>query len=210
MVESDSLPFSQLLRQATAEEHAAAEESPFVERLLTGECDQAEFAHYTAQLLPIYQALERRVDADPLRRRFADPRLNRVPALRQDLAYFARQGWLEPRAPLPATTAYAARIDDIGESTPAFVAHHYTRYLGDLSGGRVIARRVAQHLGLREDGPGLAFYDFPEIDKPKVFKDHYRHQLDSASWTAADRETLIAEARLAFRLNQAVFQEMTS
>ena len=52
----------------------------------------------------------------------------------------------------------------------ALVAHLYTRYLGDLSGGQILRRAVVRAYGLAGPGEttldaraGVAFYDFPEI-----------------------------------------------
>ena len=47
---------------------------------------------------------------------------------------------------------------------PRLIAHAYVRYLGDLSGGRIVGRILARSPGL---GPeALSFYDFPGIADP--------------------------------------------
>ena len=57
-----------------------------------------------------------------------------------------------------------------------FVAHHYTRYLGDLSGGIFIGRVMQRRFGF--DTNGIGFYLFADIADPRAFKDVYREQLD--------------------------------
>ena len=84
--------------------------------------------------------------------------------------------------------------------------HHYTRYLGDLSGGQAIGRILDRTFEL--DGAGIAFYDFPEIPKPKVYKDGYRARLDALGLGAADQERVVTEVKTAFQLNQALFVEL--
>ena len=88
------------------------------------------------------------------------------------------------------------------------MAHHYTRYLGDLSGGQIIRHKLRQVYGLTDDG--VRFYTFDEIAKPKRFKDGYRALLDGAGWDAGEQTALIAEANEAFRLNRAVFDDLAS
>ena len=85
------------------------------------------------------------------------------------------------------------------------VAHHYTRYLGDLSGGQSVGR--ALHRAFDLNGAGLAFYDFP-IAKPKPYKDAYRARLDALDLRPADVDRVVEEVKVAFRLNQAVFDEL--
>lgn len=71
-------------------------------------------------------------------------------------------------------TAYVTRIAQLASSDePApLLAHAYVRYLGDLSGGQVIRRRVAKSYGLDVDGDGdgrgTEFYAF----KPLGGSDH--------------------------------------
>ena len=71
---------------------------------------------------------------------------------------------------MPATAAYADRIREIAAEgwLPGIIAHHYTRYLGDLSGGQMIAKRVKKQFGFER--AGIAFYDFTELGDLGEFK----------------------------------------
>lgn len=202
-------PFSQVLREATQRAHTEAESASFVHRLMAGELDARAYARLAAQLYPVYEALECSTASDPVRERFADPRLRRLPALERDLAHLIGPDWRSKEPVLPAARAYAEHVASISHSTPAFVGHHYTRYLGDLSGGQVVARKVSQHYGLREGEPGLLFYRFDGIPKPKLFKDDYRHALDVAPWDGRERAEVIAEATRAFAMNAAIFASLS-
>ena len=129
------------------------------------------------------------------------------PAIEADLAFLIGDDWSHRITARPATTAYCDRIRAVCFDEPdGFVAHHYTRYLGDLSGGQAIGRILDRTFEL--DGAGIAFYAFPEIPKPKVYKDGYRARLDALGLTAEEQERVVTEVKTAFRLNQALFAEL--
>ncbi|MCB0889873.1 MAG: biliverdin-producing heme oxygenase, partial [Nocardioidaceae bacterium] len=88
-----------------------------------------------------------------------------------------------------------------------FVAHHYTRYLGDLSGGQAIGAILSREYGL--SGSGVEFYAFPEIAKPKLYKDAYRERLDALALTSEEKHAVVEEVKVAFSLNQALFAELS-
>jgi heme oxygenase len=89
----------------------------------------------------------------------------------------------------------------------AFVAHHYTRYMGDLSGGQMIARSVRSTYDLAP-GQGAAFYEFDDIDDIAAFKAHYRHLLDQAPFDDESALRMIEEVTLAYQLNTSVLAEL--
>ena len=104
---------------------------------------------------------------------------------------------------------YVDRIHQVGATWPGgFVAHHYTRYLGDLSGGLFIGRLMARRFGFETNGIG--FYLFDDIADPKAFKDVYREQLDAAPWDAAEQERVIDEVLLAYRFNTELFEDLAA
>ncbi|WP_420111735.1 heme oxygenase (biliverdin-producing) [Pseudactinotalea sp.] len=206
--EVGDVPFSQRLREATRQAHTEAEGAGFITRLMAGQLDAAAFARLTAQLHPLYEALESNSATDPVRDRFGDPRLHRLEALERDLTHLLGPDWRSKEPASLAARTYAEHIASVSHSTPAFVGHHYTRYLGDLSGGQAIGRLVSRHYGLREGEPGLLFYSFPEISKPKAYKDAYRESLDSAPWGESQRAEVIAEAQRAFAMNAAIFASL--
>lgn len=85
------------------------------------------------------------------------------------------------------------------------MAHHYVRYLGDLSGGQAIGRMLDRAFGL--GGAGLSFYDFPM--RPKPYKDAYRARLDELGLSSRENVRIVDEVKIAFGLNQAVFDELS-
>lgn len=198
-------PLSVALREGSATEHEAAEHSAFVSELLAGRVPAQGYADYLRRLRVVYGALEDAVRArcdDPLVAAVHDPALERLAAIDADLAYWAPG--TAPGVDSPAADAYRDRIAGAAWGG-ALVAHHYTRYLGDLSGGRVIGRALQRTFGL--DGAGLAFYEFPI--RPKPYKDSYRARLDGLGLDAEQVDRAVDEVRVAFALNQALFAELT-
>ncbi|MGX4653756.1 biliverdin-producing heme oxygenase [Micromonospora sp. SCSIO 07396] len=207
-MDTPPLPFSARLRAATAGAHAAAEGQRYVTALVAGELDLAGYLDLVVQHHALYQALESAAEAmraDPVAGGFVDDALTRLPALEADLTELAGPDWALRTAPHPATVAYAERIRAVAGTSPVhFVAHHYTRYLGDLSGGLYIGRAVARRYGLTGQA-GTAFYTFARIDRPKAYKEAYRARLDALRLSPADEAALLDEVLLAYRHNTAVF-----
>lgn len=207
---STELSLSALLRTATRAEHEQAETMPFVAELMAGRLDRAAYADLAAQHYAIYSALEVHgralVAADPVGGSMVFDELERVPALEADLAYLYGPRWRDEITLHPATQRYVERLGDVCAWAGGYVAHAYTRYLGDLSGGQVIKRMLERGYGFTEEG--ISFYTFPEIEKPKVFKDQYRACMDSLPWDAVVHERVADEARVAFSLNTAMFADL--
>src|SRR5690625_2654364 len=196
------------LRTATAAEHDEAENMSFVTKLMAGELPIAALADFHSQHHVIYGALESAGDAlasDKVAQPFLFPQLRRVPALEADLEFLLGPTW---RSKVQITTAarnYAERIRTAGTWADGYIGHAYVRYLGDLSGGQAIGRLMQRAYGLELDG--IRFYRFEGV-KPKPFKDTYRDLLDAAPFDAQELERVIAESRLAFQLNTAMFAEL--
>lgn len=196
--------FSERIRHATRSAHGNAEHATFMADLMAGHVEAARFASYTAQLYFIYRALdeaETLAVADPAARAFVHPGLSRVSALEEDLRFFLGDRWDQRVAPAPVTAEYCDRLRAIGAEWPAgFVAHHYTRYMGDLSGGQFIRKAIANRYGWCE-GVGASFYAFDAIGDLDVFKNAYRARLDAAPWDAEEQQRIVKEILLAYDLN---------
>lgn len=205
------LPFSQTLRERTWTGHGESEGAGFMSDLMTGKGTREDYIALVAQHYFVYEALEAaaaRFAGDPIAEPFLSDQLTRLPALEADLAFLLGAGWRDAIAPLPTTVRYVDRIHEIAAQHWAggFVAHHYTRYLGDLSGGQAISRIMQRHFGFETNGVG--FYLFDQIASPKAFKETYRDQLDTAPWDASERERVIDEVLAAYRLNTELFDDL--
>lgn len=205
------LPFSQALRERTWSSHADSEGAGFMSDLMKGVGTREDYIALVEQHYFMYEALEGAEKAfadDPVVGLFATSRLTRLPALEADLAHLVGDDWRTRIVALPATAAYAERIRQVAAEGWAggFVAHHYTRYLGDLSGGQMIRRVMQRRFGFETDGVG--FYIFDEIADPKEFKDAYREQLDQVGWDEAERDRVIDEVLVAYDFNTSVFNDL--
>jgi heme oxygenase len=205
------LPFSQALRERTWSGHSDSEGAGFMTDLMKGDGTREDYVALVAQHYFIYDALESAeaaFAADAVVAQFATPRLTRLPALEADLEYLLGAEWRDRIAPLPTTRAYVDRIRRVAEErwSGGFIAHHYTRYLGDLSGGQFISRVMQRRFGFESNGVG--FYLFDEIADPQEFKQTYRDELDRVAWDAAERERVIDEVLLAYRFNTELFDDL--
>lgn len=202
--------FAARLRTATAERHSKAEHSDFMTRLMRGELDQRAYRLLLGQYRHLYAALEEvashlRDHPEPITEPFLHPGLDRHAAILQDLTVLHDGASLADPA-LPATDEYVRRIHATSQVPERFLAHHYLRYLGDLSGGQAVAALMARHYEIPAEA--LSMYRFPELPKPKVFKDGYREMLDAAPLTEEQAKRLIEEALDGFDLNAALFAQL--
>ncbi|MFI6640088.1 heme oxygenase (biliverdin-producing) [Streptomyces sp. NPDC050504] len=204
--------FSTLIRVASHEQHTEAETSTFMSDLLGGRLGVDAYARYTEQLWFVYRALEDAADGlkdDPVAGPFIQAELMRTAELERDLAHLRGPDWRAGARALPATAAYAARVEECARTWPAgYVAHHYTRYLGDLSGGQIIRDRAEKTWGFARKGDGVRFYVFEEITNPAAFKRGYRELLDAVDADDLEKQRIVDECKRAFAFNSAVFHEL--
>ena len=209
---SDVIPFSTALRERSSGAHRSSEHAGFMAKLVGGEGTREDYIALVEQHWFIYDALEaaaERMRADPIAAMFISDKLTRLHALASDLEFLIGPDWKDKITPLPTTKRYVARINEVGATWPGgFVAHHYTRYLGDLSGGLYIGRVLARQFGFETNGIG--FYLFADIADPKSFKEHYREQLDAAPWDAQEQARVIDEVLLAYQFNTDLFDDLAT
>ncbi|WP_431985548.1 heme oxygenase (biliverdin-producing) [Streptomyces griseoflavus] len=204
--------FSTLIRTASHEQHMEAETSTFMSDLLGGRLGVDAYARYTEQLWFVYEALEsgtQALAANPVAGPFIRPELFRLAALERDLTHLRGPGWRSTLTALPATEAYAARVAECARTWPAgYIAHHYTRYLGDLSGGQIIRGKAEKTWGFDRKGDGVRFYVFEEISNPAAFKRGYRELLDAVPVDDLEKQRIVSECKRAFSLNTDLFRAL--
>ena len=194
------------MQEATRALHDRAERTGIVAELIAGRASKTGYLMMLRNLLPAYEALEAGLMThaeEPGIAAIARPEVFRAESIRRDLrALHGRRFELE----LPVLndgTRYAERIRDTASHRPPCVlaAHAYTRYLGDLSGGRILARRLERTLGI--DREGLRFFEFPTDDMHGLRRG-YRDAIGRIVVDEEMREVVVEEARVAFRLNIAL------
>ncbi|KAG7354736.1 heme oxygenase [Nitzschia inconspicua] len=203
---------SEALKTGTAAAHEAAESVHFVKNFIRGKIDRDLYGLLIAQLYHVYKRLELLLDQHAPTHFAAChfPReLERLPALQEDVDFWHSDKGSDEPPISPATQDYLDRLDKLGEENPLLLlAHAYTRYLGDLSGGKILGRVARRALNLDRDGEGLAFYQFPLVESAKKFKDKYRHCLNQLPLDDRQVQAMVQEANVAFLLNMRLFEEL--
>ena len=202
--------FAKQIKVGTKKSHSAAENTKFVASFLRGVVNKESYRTLVANLYFVYTALE--VVAEHLKENdevspLLFDELKRHKSLAKDLDYFYGEGWHENIYPSPATKRYIDRIREIGRQEPyLFIGHHYTRYMGDLSGGQIL-KGIAKR-SLKLDDEAFNFYEFKDILNPVDFKNNYRGTLNCLPLTQTQVDAIITEANYAFRLNMYMFDEL--
>ncbi len=202
------------LRTGTQQSHTAAENTAFMKCFLKGIVEREPLRKLFANLYFVYCALESELSQHQHHPAIAPiyfPILNRAANLEQDLAFYYGDDWRQQIAPLPAGATYVQRIHDVAQTHPILlIAHAYTRYMGDLSGGQALKNIVRSALKLPAD-QGIAMYEFAELPTPerkRAFKEIYRDALNSIDLTDAETQQIVDEANYAFALNRNVVHEL--
>ena len=203
--------FSIQIKEGTKKSHSAAENTSFVASFLRGVVSKESYKKLISDLYFVYSAMEEEVDNlkdHPIIGQIQLPDLNRVNALEKDVRFYYGPIWRSLITPSEACNQYVNRIREVAKNEPELlVGHHYTRYLGDLSGGQILKGIAEKALALG-DGQGLKFYDFEKIEDTKAYKAGYRGILDGLPITEHQANAIIVEANYAFRLNMYMFDTL--
>ncbi|PVF97678.1 hypothetical protein CPB86DRAFT_785633 [Serendipita vermifera] len=227
-IEDLSQPISVLLRKGTAKAHETAEHSKGAAWLTRGELSKTEYARFLMMLWEVYSTLEaglnKHHDNSVLKPTYQPAVLSRADSLSQDISFLlGTTNWqfhpiyieLKSSSPAPLLN-YTSRLSTLASSKSTsrlLLAHAYVRYLGDLSGGQIIRRRLAKGYDLPGTGEGVRFYIFSdgngkEADpkEMKELKDWYRSGMDAGVGDDEElKELLVEEAVQVFKLNQDLF-----
>jgi heme oxygenase (biliverdin-producing, ferredoxin) len=216
------LGLAALLREGSRHEHRSAEGQAFVGALLAGRVSASGYLAFLTRLAAVYNALESvgaALAEDAYAGAVVDPALHRAAALRDDLGFWWRAAGHDAAdldvdgevgrvaESSPASTAYVDRVLASAQWGGLYVAHHYTRYLGDLSGGQAMGRALTRTFDLPER-EGVRFFSFTDIPRVKPYKDGYRARLDALPVDDEGRDRMLAEVKVAFALNEALFAEL--
>jgi heme oxygenase len=199
------------LRTDTRRLHAAVERAGIMPHLLRGELGRVGYCRLLRNLHEIYRTLEPALLRHAARPQVAPvvlPELFRAEALGSDLASLYGADWPVLEL-MTATRMYVERLRQVADDAPGLlVAHAYVRYLGDLSGGRILRQIVADSLGL-SGSSGLRFYDFGADAQARGLASRLRQGIDAAC-AMSPLDPIVAEAQHAFRLHARLFEELAT
>ena len=201
------------LREGTKKSHTMAENTGFVACFLKGVVEKTSYRKLISDLYFVYQAMEeeieRLVQADhPVIKPIGFKELFRKQSLENDLNFYYGDNWKNEITISNSAQSYVNRIRLVAKETPELlVGHHYTRYIGDLSGGQILKKIAKKALNL-EGNNGLNFYDFKMIEDEKKFKESYSNVLNSLPIDQKVADQIIEEANEAFTYNMNMFKEL--
>jgi len=208
-----SVALASQLREGTKKAHTMAENTGFVSCFLKGVVDKTTYRKLVADLYFVYRAMEEEIirlslDDHPVVGLIAYPELNRRESLEQDLIFYFGPEWSTVVSPTSSAKAYAERIRYVAKEAPELlVGHHYTRYIGDLSGGQILKNIAQKAMNLPEQD-GLRFYEFDRIKDENIFKKQYSSTLDALPINQSTADLIVEEANKAFKCNMEIFKEL--
>ena len=204
----DADPLSTVLRQATWGAHEEVESGELEAALVDGVLSPHVYADLLAQSWAVYGAIEDLADAieaTPVAAPFVRREVFRREAVECDLAHYWGPSWSDRIEQLPETAFYVDRIRSVASVEPiAWIAHAYTRYLADLSGGLDIDRAITRAYQLDRDGRRLYQFDLPGGVDPRTWKNAYRQLLNILDVDVASKVRLVEEALVAYECNIAL------
>ncbi|MEO7363717.1 MAG: biliverdin-producing heme oxygenase [Gemmatimonadaceae bacterium] len=208
-------PLSHRLRAETKEAHTTAERSGIMRDLLRGTIALPAYVLLLQNLAALYEAMEAELDRNsnhPALQGIEWHALRRFPALQHDIAQLPGPAVSSAAtdALVPATHEYVTRIHQLGNHTPALLfAHAYLRYLGDMYGGQIIKRIVLEKV-IPGSEHAVSFYDFEHLGNLHAFMVPFRESLDAISLSAAEADSMVAEAQLGYELHARMFEELAA
>jgi heme oxygenase (biliverdin-producing, ferredoxin) len=211
--ETAQTALSLALGKETRDLHRSAERSRTMGALLRGDLSIEAYTSLLRNLHAVYDAMEAALprQADTTRLLLGwldDPALARAGSIAEDLVAFHGSGWALELPLLPSTQEWLERIEELEETWPiGLVAHAWVRYMGDVSGGQILARIVRKHY-LHTHPVATRSYEFPGLDDIEGFKTEFRRRLDELDPSLG--APLITEARTVFGFSIRMLHEVGS
>ena len=201
------------LREGTKKSHTMAENTGFVACFLKGVVEKKSYRKLISDLYFVYSAMEEEIerlvlDNHPVVKFIGFKELFRKETLENDLKYYYGDNWEKQIQISDSAQSYVDRIRYVAKESPELlVGHHYTRYIGDLSGGQILKKIAKKALNI-EGNQGLEFYEFSMIDDEKKFKKSYSDILNNLPINQDIANKIIEEANQAFTYNMKMFKEL--
>ena len=201
------------LREGTKKSHTMAENTGFVVCFLKGVVEKKSYRKLMSDLYFVYKAMEEEIERlvkenHPIIKYINFKELFRMKTLEEDLRFYYGDAWINEIIISKSAQTYVNRIHLIAKESPELlVGHHYTRYIGDLSGGQILKKIAKKALNLK-GSDGLNFYEFKMIEDEKKFKEAYSNTLNNLPIDQMIADKIIDEANKAFTYNMEMFKEL--
>ena len=201
------------LREGTKKSHTMAENTGFIACFLKGVVEKTSYRKLISDLYFVYKAMEEEIERlvkedHPVIKHIGFHELFRRKTLEKDLLFYYGKNWINEITISDSAQSYVNRIKDVANQSPELlVGHHYTRYIGDLSGGQILKKIAKKALNLNGD-EGLNFYEFQLIKDEKLFKKSYSETLNQLPIDQNIADKIIDEANQAFTYNMNMFKEL--
>lgn len=203
------MSFHAQIKVSTDAAHAQAENAQFIASLMGGSLDKPAYRDYLTAFLPIYIRMEELLkerQESQLISYFGHRALDRAEKISNDIAALDAQinSSFDGKS-LKSVHNYLERLNvDITDAR--LLAHHYIRYLGDLSGGQAISKLVARHYAIEADA--LNFYDFAQVGDSVFYKKRYRDLLNLVPFSQQDKIEFLDEVSILYKLTTKIFIEL--
>ena len=175
------------LRDLTKEDHDRAEQQPFVKIMFSGNLNPETYAVFLWNQYMQYKILEDVADSVGALDSF--PAIHRADKLKEDFEELWEKD-IKAGPILDVTREFNEYIQEIGKADDAkkrLFAHCYTRHMGDMMGGQILAKMV----------PGSGkLYQFP--DKLEL----------QGKIRAKLTDDLVSEVKVAYKFAQKTFEQM--
>jgi|694.fasta_scaffold06741_4 heme oxygenase len=127
-----------ILKDATWAKHREIEKLPLIQTMFEGKFNDVMYIDYLYELKHIYKKIEDLSNEHGITEGMPD--LDRYNAICKDMEEL---GIIVDRDLMPSTIAYLAHLDKLSkENSKLLMAHVYVRHMGDLYGGKLMARVV--------------------------------------------------------------------
>ena len=202
------------LRTETSAIHREAEQQPFMRTFFAARLSRDAYILWLSRQRHIYRALEDALvgcSFHPAIAGVVPPELHRSAAIESDLQHLTGTAGPSGEELSPATQSYVERITSAArEFPPGLLAHAWLRYLGNVGARDVLRRLTVAAIGEETGGPGLAFTDYSAIGDVGQFFRTFHTAVDAAPLTGAEKQRVVDEGTVGFRLNIALTDELAT
>ncbi|MGL5415152.1 MAG: heme oxygenase (biliverdin-producing) [Clostridium sp.] len=201
--------FSEELRARTKNIHTATETTGFNKRLVDGMATKESYAEYLYNLLPVYEQIEKGLDALEGDSRFAPlvtKELYKSELMKKDIEFILGDSFKNIELS-ESSKAYVRRLEEIRKNNPlGVIAHAYTRFLADLFGGRIFADLMKNHYKIGDGG--LNYYKMDGIGDIMPYVGGYHKKLGELRLNDEEIELFINEVSNSYVYNIGISTEV--